>query len=213
MTVTLSEQAELVRDFQLPRAPLAGLEDRVKGSVVDEHEQPIADALINGTPRSQAFQNEGAGINRTNLEGKFDFLLPMIPVVFHAQTRDGHMAGIVRIETDEAPRVIRIAPTATAHGRLLNDKGQPVVGARLQYGIRVHEDIAKPDGPAATSFGGIVTTSAEGRFELRSLVPGEEYALESEAEPESNRWSSLSTIKAVKPEDVALGDIRLRPAE
>ena len=213
LIVTLSEQADLVRDFHFPRAPLIGLEDRVKGTVVDEHQQPIADAIINGTPRSKAFQNEGAGINRTNREGKFDFLLPLIPVVLHAQTSDGRMAGIVRIETDEAPRVIRIAPTATAHGRLLNDKGQAVAGARLQYGIRVHEDVTKPNGPAATSFGGIVITSAEGRFELRSLVPGEEYALESEAEPESNSWSPLSTIKAVKPAAVELGDIRLRPTE
>ena len=56
-----------------------------------------------------------------------------------------------------------------------------------------------------------MTTGSDGTFELRGLVPSEEYTLEFEPEPESNDWSPVTTVKANMAESFEQGDLRLQP--
>ena len=200
--ITIGDEREIVRDIHLPRAPA----DRVEGTVTNSEREPVPNAVVTGTPRSPDLKYWGS---TAAPNGRFVFGQSSIPIVLRARSADGRQAGIARIETDDQPRVIRVNSTATARGRLLDSKGQLVAGSRLQYGIRVHEDAADPASASVTALGGIVTTAADGRFELVGLIPGEEYVLEFEAEPESSRWFPLMTTKATSAEPVPLSDIRL----
>jgi hypothetical protein len=210
-TLVVTDQREIVQDVDMPRLLTGLVKDVVKFNVVDDHERPTAGAIVVTTPRSPVFGFPW----ELEPQASDEFPRPsaFIPLVLQARTPDGRLAGIARIETDDQPRTIRLGPAAIARGRLLDDKGQVAAGVRLRFGIRVYEDEAKKDSSSTISSSGIVTAGQDGGFELRGLVPTEQYVLEYEADPESNRWSLVTTLRAVTTEAVELGDLRLPSAD
>jgi hypothetical protein len=199
----IRDQPEIVHDFHIPRTPIGNVE----GRVVDGQMQPVAGATVDGASLAARFSFR-KGI--TTKDGKFQFEGALMPIVLHARTNDGVQAGMARIGSDDQSRTIRLAPAASAHGRLLDDSGQIIAGGRLQYGIRVAGNQIKKEGLDPISFLDTATTESDGKFVLRALIPGQEYVLEYNREKEI--WAGgipLTTLKAVNSDMLELGDIRL----
>jgi hypothetical protein len=211
ITLNVMPGGEIVHDIHVPRVPLDPTNTFTRGTVVDHDNRPVEDALISGAPRSPVFMYLGFPISQN--QGRFDFASTLIPLVLHARTQDGLSAGIARIENADQPPTVRLDRAATAHGRLLDAEGQIVAGQRLRYGIVVREDEADKSSASETLVVDTVTTAADGQFELRGLVPGEEFVLEYEPAFDRNRWMSLTTVKAVLPEAFDVGDLRLPAVE
>ncbi len=205
--VTVRDEREIVHDFHLPRPP----GKRLEGQVVDAEMQPFAGAHLTGAPK--ASQLEFRNVTAKH-DGKFEFEDALIPLVIHAQTTDGLLAGVARIETDDQPRKIRLGPTASARGRLLDANGQAIAGVNVHHricydGQQIDMDAIKLDRYYTAP--GITDTN--GRFELRGLVPGEQYVLEYEPQPDSYRWLPLTTIRALNTKVLELGDLRTKIAD
>ena len=194
LPVIVADEREIVRDIDMPRLLRGQVGETMEFNVTDADNKPMTGAIVVRTPRSPAF--EWPGEMKPLATGRFWLPNALIPAVLQARSADGRFAGIARVETDEDPRTIRLLPAAIARGRLLDDKGQAVAGGRLRCGIRVYEYKATKGRFSIASLGSIVTTGSDGSFELRALVPSEEYTLEFEPEPESNRWSPVSVTTA-----------------
>ena len=202
--VTVHDEREIVHDFHLPRAP----GKRLEASVVDAEMQPVAVAHLTGAPKAPQLEFR---TGMAKADGKFEFEDALIPIVVHAQTTDGLLAGVAHIETDDQSRVIRLGPTTPVRGRLLDADGQPISGVGVHHRIcydsqQINMDAIKLD----RYYTAPAITDTSGRFELRGLVPGEHYVLEYEPQPDSYRWLPLTTIRAVNTKPLELGDIRAK---
>jgi hypothetical protein len=205
------EGRDVVHDIHMPRIPKDPGNARAMATIVDSEQRPVGGALISGAPRSPVFKYSGYTIARP--DGRFEFISTLIPLVVHARTPDGLSAGIARIENTEKEPVIPLGEAATAHGKLLDDEGRAAGERRLRYGIVVREDDANKSLATQTLVVDTVTTGPDGQFELRGIVPGEEFVLEFEAEYKSDQWQTLTTVKAVQPEAFDVGDLRLPAVE
>jgi hypothetical protein len=156
-------------------------------------------------------------ISRRNLKaisdakGEFQTLRAATPMILHAKTSSGLLAGLVIIKADAKEAVIPIGPLASAHGRLVDDdSGLPLPGRQIEYGFRIEMDT----GGWTTQFGGSTTTDARGEFTLEGLLPGWPFEVSVVVEkapdgrPRGRR--SITAVLAAKPEMVEMGDIKYR---
>lgn len=156
-----------------PGAPIAG-------RVVDQRGRPVAEAEVfalrdpvdvNSVERTLKGRKPAAS---TAADGRFVIqdLLPGTPV--HLAVRaPGFLAGLVRAVRPPAaqPLVIRLEPENALVGRVVDDRSEPVAGARveLRWQATLPEDaeirLGEPVFRAARS-------EADGRFELRGIPTG-----------------------------------------
>lgn len=156
-----------------PGAPIAG-------RVVDQRGRPVAEAevfalrdpvTVNSVERTLKGRKPAA---TTTADGRFTIqdLLPGTPV--HLAVRaPGFLAGLVRAVRPPTaqPLVIRLEPETTLAGRVVDDRGDPVAGARieLRWQATLPEDaeirLGEPVFRTARS-------EADGRFELRGIPTG-----------------------------------------
>jgi thiol-disulfide isomerase/thioredoxin len=99
--------------------------------------------------------------------------------------------------------VIAVAPTATATGVLLDQKGEPAANQNLEWGRRVLLD-EKQD-ISMTCFAPKVVTDAQGRFTLPELVVGQEYDISLQKD---NVYHAAGAVRPEKAGRVELGTLR-----
>jgi RNA polymerase sigma factor (sigma-70 family) len=202
VTITVTNQREIVQDFHMPR-PESG---RLTGKVVDHDGKPVAGAGIQGVYQK--------AVGRVDLEattaadGTFEVERVLVPAVLYARTKDRGAAGVVRIDADQESVTVRVGPLAAAHGRLLKDQSEVVAGGRVSYGIYVYEGEPR-NSPFRVCFGGVATAGPDGRYTLKGLVPGEEYHVSFEHAPDGP-WSELRTVRPTGAETIDLGDTSFR---
>jgi hypothetical protein len=84
------------------------------------------------------------------------------------------LAAVVTVRGDEKESpTVRLEPTATVTGRLLDDTGKPIAGAdiRLRYVEDAARSVAMGSGRAK------IQTDKEGRFQVEGIVPGVKFNL------------------------------------
>jgi protocatechuate 3,4-dioxygenase beta subunit len=202
-TLMVTTQREVVHDFHMPRPELG----RLAGKVLTEDGKPVAGATVEGVYRRHVGRRDIEAT--TAADGTFAVERVLVPAVLFTRTKDRTAAGIARIDSGQGQVTIRVGPLATAHGRLLNENGEVVAGGRVQYGIRVHVG-ETDDSPFRTCFGGVVISGPDGHYTLPGLVPGEEYRVSFEHDPERGPWSNLTTVKPLRSETIELGDTAFR---
>jgi protocatechuate 3,4-dioxygenase beta subunit len=118
------------------------------------------------------------------------------------------MRGIVLVSRLMDSVTIEAGPTASIHGRILDEQGQPLANATVRYGIRKgqsHRDWA----PA---FDGRAGTDKDGFFTAQDLVPGYEYWLMAVTQVDHmGRPHLLRFVGNTRPETpgmVELGDLK-----
>lgn len=197
----VTNQREVVHDFHLPRPELG----RLVGKVVDADGRPVAQATVLGAYR--AFTRTRPIDAMTQNDGTFVVDRVQVPAVLYAAAPNGTTAGTVRIDAEQKSVTIRLGRLATAHGRLLDDAGKIIAGARLRYDVSVSQ--GDEHGPFGKYFGGTATSAADGSFTIEKLVPGEEYELVLERETRLGTWTVLKTIKPARAGTMDVGDVRV----
>ncbi|WP_337176000.1 sigma-70 family RNA polymerase sigma factor [Paludisphaera sp.] len=196
--IEVADEPELVRDFHLPRPNLGP----VAGRVVDPAGKPVADASVEFAPVAI----DGVRVSATtDADGQFATERRLVRTFVRAMSPDGGQGALVEIDPDDAELALVLAPTATAAGRLLDEKGEPARREKLHWGRRIpcNDD---PDGPHYSAFAPEVVTDDDGRFTLPSLVVGQKYDIGVRRE---NRFPSAGFVRPERPGAVELGTLRV----
>jgi thiol-disulfide isomerase/thioredoxin len=196
-TITVKDEAEVVRDFHMTRpekGPLAG-QVTFEGKGVAGASVEIYPATRLGAPRTVMADDQG----RFQAERSLD------KCYLCARSPDGSLSAIATIDADDPEVTIVLAPTANDTGVLRGEDGKPAANQRLEWGLRIFLDEERQ--MSTFAFGPPVKTNADGHFTLPSLVIGQPYdfALLSDdgrylaagrVQPENAEPIDLRTVKA-----------------
>jgi RNA polymerase sigma factor (sigma-70 family) len=197
--ITVNLEAELVRDFKMPRPEKGTLSGRVVragagGEGVAGAKVDIAAANQLGIPFTVTAGDDG----RFRAERDLD------PLTICAKSRDGKLGAIVEVGAEAAEVVIAVSPTATATGILLDTSGQPASKVSLEWGRRVYLDDEQR--LSMTCFAPRVVTDANGRFMLPGLVVGQEYDIS--LLTKNDVYEAAGAVRPEKAEAIDLGTLR-----
>lgn len=154
---------------------------RLAGRVVDPRGRPVAGAgifLAERLPSRQSWEQtlRGEPDAESGRDGSFavDDLARGVPLHLLVKA-DGYIAAAVRGVRPpvRGPLLVRLEPAAVLHGRLLDEAGNPVAGARVN--LTWQEVLA--DDPRERPVGEAIERSsvskADGRFEIVNVPAGE----------------------------------------
>jgi protocatechuate 3,4-dioxygenase beta subunit len=132
---------------------------------------------------------------------------PNHPQAYFFHHHQKKLAAAVAIKGDEPDTfAVKLEPTATVTGRLLDNQGDPLSKARIMGGIEPDQLNLK------TGWYGYFwsTTNADGRFRIEGLIPGVTISasLERDYQRHGAIFSKL-TLKAGEVRD--LGDVKVKP--
>ena len=196
---TIAGQPDIELDVTTKIQP----EVELVGIVLDrETSQPVSGAMISGVPQTFSGRDWQA---KTGEDGKFTVRRREEATYAHAVNADRSRAAIVEVGDTKKTFVIQLDPIGVARGRVLNDTKEPVVGQKLEYGVRV------PDLENRTwsyRFGGVAITDELGRFELPALAAGWEYTVSLPPTPEGS-LPQLTKVTVEADEQKELGDLPL----
>jgi RNA polymerase sigma factor (sigma-70 family) len=196
--IVIKDQIELVRDFRMPRPEKGPLEGRVV--VAGAGDRGVAGAKVEIAAASMLaipFAVTADARGRFHAERNLDRL------VVCAKSPDGKFGAMVEVGPEDPELVIAVAPTATATGLLLDERGRPAANQQLQWGRRVYVD--EEQKISMSCFAPKVVTDSEGRFTLPSLVVGQEYEISLLRE---NTYHAAGAVRPEKPELIDLGTLR-----
>ena len=168
----VGDQAEIVRDFQLPYQPGRAAVERLRGVVLAgaEGKEPLSGASVRGEAVPATV--EGFLVT-TNEAGRFSTPRPDRPLILYARDAAGTLAGLDMIGEDADEVTVRVGSAGSARGRVVDSKGMPRAGVKVQCSI-LHGSIDDPvpgEVPAQV-LNEFVRTDEEGRFTVDGLVPG-----------------------------------------
>ncbi len=195
--------AEIVHDFHMER-PEAG---PLSGRVVDADGKPVPGAIVQGRYASD-HARRWFGETKCDDQGRFQIERSLDPLVIHARSPDGSLAGMIRSAAEEQEVRIPVGPVGAASGILKDKAGNVLAGKKLTYGVRIY--MGEPGHSSfSENFGGQVTTDDEGRFTLTGLILGEEYELNIEIDQHS--WRRVTQITAKDASPIDLGEVTADP--
>jgi len=181
----------------------------ISGRVVlrDDPAKGVANARVSGYAKRPLLRDLRA---TSDAEGRFEAVRGPSEMVVYAATSDRQLAGIVHIGSDDEHVEIPIGPTASAHGRLVDqESGEPLADRQIDYGIFIEFE----DGTFDWRFGGSSTTDERGEFTIDGLVVGQEYVLEAVTETDGQgqprSWHNVGKVTAASAARVEIGDLRL----
>ena len=196
--ITIAGATELVRDFRMPlpqrgtitgRVVLAGARD--KG--IAQAKVQIAAVNAMGIP----FAVTADALGRFQAERELDRL------VVCATSPDGKLGAIVEVGAEDPEVTIPAAPTATATGLLLDEKGNTAANQELFWGRRIYLDDEQK--LSMTCFAPKVVTDASGRFTLPALVVGQEYEISVQRD---NVYHAAGAVRPETASPIELGTLR-----
>jgi hypothetical protein len=185
-------------EFTTPRPEVGELRGFV---ITGSPPKPVPGAIITGISKNPR-NNFGEFRETASEKGHFRGQRSMHNMVLHAKSKDGSLAGAVEITADDMRAVIKLKPTVTMTGRLIDKAGNPIAGERVSTGRRIH--MGGPNAPWRTQFGAKAVTDQDGRFEFKGLVSGEKYHVNVAVSATSSR-ALVSLV--LNEEFVDLGDL------
>jgi len=145
---------------------------------------------------------------QTRDDGKFTLEREAGDGLFEARSLDGKLAGTAQIKGAQKTVVIRIGPTATIKGRLVDAAGAPIPKREVLYTSLENTHVY------TGHFSGKTKTNEKGEFEFPGLVVGCKYwltaATQWDEKGEANAWKILPEITAPLPGVFDAGDLKLR---
>jgi hypothetical protein len=201
----ITDQKELEVNLRDAR-PTVG---RITGRVVlkDDRERGVPAAQVTGVALQSGFRRLRAV---TAADGRFEADRGLSEMIVHATVKDQNLAGIVKIDAHDEQVIVPVRPTASAHGRLIDDMtGTPLTDRQIDYGVHV----TYSNGSFSNQFGGSVTTDARGEFTAVGLVPGWEYVFDvvvsRGADGHAQSWRLVGSTKPSRPGLKEVGDLKL----
>lgn len=179
----------------------------IAGRVVmqDDSEQGVANARVEGVAKNSRMGHLRA---TSGDDGRFEAERGTSEMVVFAATADRKLAGITTIGPEDRAVTIELAPTASAHVRLVDEDGKtPLAGRQVEYGVWVTFE----DGTFSWRFGGDGTTDENGELTIDRLVVGQEYALEAVQETAADgsprSWTSAGKVTPKGTGVTEMGDV------
>ncbi len=181
----------------------------LRGRVVSKNEPEIGIAEANLMGKLIDHEPIRAPEGTTDAQGNFNFGLHSKSDFYLLAAAPNGMRGIVLVNRSTDSVTIKLGTTASIRGRILDEQGQPLANAAVQYGIRYGQSHRswKP------GFDGEVRTDKDGFFIAKDLVPEYEYWLMAVTQvDDTGRPNRLRLIGYVKPETpgmVEMGDLKI----
>ena len=201
----VKDQAEVEINLHRDRPSVTPLDGRVVQAA--DRRKGVPAALIRAAVADPRIQTR-MGIIQSGTDGAFHAERAPCEMLLEAQMQDHTLAGIVRVGPGDTKVEIPVGPAVTAHGRLVDRAGKPVVGQFLVYGIRF--DVPK--------LGFVVAlqqragTNRNGEFKLVGLSPGWRFDYYAEISPPGTaraKLAHLGTVTPQKAEPIELHDVPL----
>jgi RNA polymerase sigma factor (sigma-70 family) len=198
-TVVVKDEAELVRDYRMPRpekGPISGrIVEGLSSKGVAGAKVEIVAASFQGFPF----------VVTADADGRFRAERALDKLTICAKNPDGSLGAMVEVGAETEEVVIPIVPTATASGLLLDEQGRPAANQLLTWGRRVllGED---RHSPFMTCFGTKVVTDTSGKFTLPALVVGQEYSISVQRD---NAFPAAGVVRPETPAPIDLGTLRV----
>jgi RNA polymerase sigma factor (sigma-70 family) len=178
----------------------------LKVRVQDPDGRPLAGAIVSGMTASYpiAFTLDGPECTVYALDPK----RPRQLMFLHPARKLG---GTLKVRGDEKESAsVKLAPTGSLKGRVLDQEGQPVAGAEVRFsyegqaGGELYRHLKPPREP--------VRTDADGRFRLEGLVPDAKFGVGISKGKTFLVGEPRIGLRQVKPgATLDLGDFRTRP--
>jgi thiol-disulfide isomerase/thioredoxin len=168
-------EAETVHDSQVPRPAdrgwLAGKAVAASGG------EPLAGAvvrLVDGEDRG-----EFCTLERTDADGRFLIERALHHGFVEAKSLDGSLGAFVAIRPETREVVVRMVPTATARGVLVDEQGEPAANRSVTcWGRYAVTGGRKPPSWMIPEYvDQDFSTDGEGRFTLPGLIVGRTYGV------------------------------------
>lgn len=202
-TITVGTEADLVHDIHaqitepLKRVVLAG-------KVVDPDGRAVSGATV-GILIRHDLRAYTVPV-RTSADGRFEFEWAPHQGYIYAKSLDGSLGAVVAVGPEAADVVVPLAPAASIRGFLLDEMGAPVAHGRLNLQLAYPLNEGERRIPGLTRVQDFMT-DAEGRFEARGLVVGQDYPIYFDTE--SNRSILVGEARAQAPETLDLGTLQI----
>jgi Thioredoxin-like len=182
----------------------------ISGRVVrkDQPTQGVAEVGVEGVAK----QSRLGGLRATSgTDGRFQAQRGPADMVVYATTSDHKLAGIVNIGPDDTEVVIPVAPTASAHARLVDSEtNAPLANRQVEYGVWIDFE----EGTFSWRFGGRATTDKNGEITIDGLVVGQEYVLEAvtetSADGQPRSWIGAGKVTPTSTERAEMGDVAVK---
>jgi RNA polymerase sigma factor (sigma-70 family) len=196
--IIITGETELIRNFQMPRPEKGTLTGRVVLAAAGD--KGIAQAKV-----------QIAAVNMmcipfavtSDADGRFQAERELDRLVICATSPDGKLGAIVEVGAEDPEVTIPAAPTATATGLLLDEKGNTAANQELFWGRRIYLDDEQK--LSMTCFGPKVVTAANGRFTLTTLVVGQEYEISVQRD---NVYHAAGAVRPENASHIDLGTLR-----
>ena len=144
---------------------------------------------------------------KTNEQGRLQTERTHTPLVLHAKSADGKLAGVTRIDAETTECRLVVGPVVTAAGRLLDLDGKALEQKYLHYGIRIHDD-EEEDGRFEKPMAGQSQTGAARPFHPRWPGPRPDVPRHVGADREGLSGRD-DQVTPKGPEPIDLGDLRV----
>ncbi len=205
-TIEVFDQKELEVNLHSERPERVAVSGRVV--LRDDPKQGVPEAKVSGEA-TDSFAGRGLEAV-SDADGRFHAERSPSNMVVYAAMKGSKLAGIVTIGPDDSDIVIPVAPTSSAHGRLIDQElGQPIADRQIDFGIHIQYS----DKMFGTRFGGSVNTDANGEFTASQLVVGHESefnaVIETGGDGRPNSWLTVAKASPTTAEIVELGDLKL----
>jgi len=200
-TVTDQEEHEFNFVKEIPRS------GPIQGSVVNAKTgEPVPDVVVDGVYRNERHVADFRA--RTDEDGQFNVQRQLYPITMYVASKDGSLKGIVEVTEDQKSVTIPIGPVASVKGRMIDrDTKEPKAETEIGWGRRIY--LGYESSLSRTSWGGKVTTDADGNFNVTGLVVGQQYHFT--VEQVKHRYSRLTDFTPEEAGLTDLGDLSLAP--
>jgi hypothetical protein len=193
-----------LRSAPVDRRDLAG-----RVVLKSDPQKAVANATIEGVATEEPHMaDEFHAVS--DAQGRFQTRRTPAAMLVYAATEDRSQSAIVRITADAKDVDIRVAPTASAHGRLIDRAtGEPLVNRVVESGIYLRWGKF-----SSWRFGTRIKTDRNGEFVVRNLVPGWKWELSTKVTVGAGEqaFESPQVVGSVTPESpalVELGDLKV----
>jgi len=198
--LTVRDEAEVVRDFRMPRAKKGTITGRVV--LAADRAKGVAGAKVQFVAANMSVIPFDV---TADADGRFRAERDLDKLTLHAESVDGTLGAIVEAGAEDPEVVIAVGPIAVATGLLLDEGGKPAANQELSWGRRIATSDAE-NSPFGTYFAPRVTTDAAGKFRLPGLVVGQEYHI---AVRRENVFPAAGLVKPEKPGAIDLGTLTI----
>ncbi len=193
-------QKDVVRDFHEKKRPRVTL----TGVIMDGRDpaKTIPGAVVHGM--FAPFFGLGGLKAVADKEGRFAFKRRQDKMVVYAKSPDGKLAGFVKVFEEDRWVEISLFPAATAEGRLLDEKGNPIPNQRVQCNMGY---LPRASGRSITLF---AKSDEQGFFSFAGLLVGVQVSIRPHHRPDQT--VDTTPFKIEEAGAIALDDLVIRPA-